>query len=264
MVSGTLSEPDTYLIDRIPELGFFRGIMTKHRRERVLRITGVPKMGKTRLIEEYQRIAKREFGARCALIDFRGWSQSDAALLYTIGEQIDISFFPELIAAQEKIATSPNIELSGIHAFSHLSIQSGVDPDKSEHQRGMLTYAFLKDLRAISGLTIVILFDTFEASSDSTRGWLNEQLLVSIKQIPHVVTVLAGKALPTPLVSWKDMAQDFELEPVKDIEEYKQYCAHLGMELDEKTCASIETLYTVFEGSPGLFADYVPKLASSV
>ena len=107
------------------------------------------------------------------------------------------------------------------------------------------------------GLSVVLLFDAFEQADPAIQIWLNEQLVSGLCRLRHVYTVLAGRELPEATVTWQGECHSHVLPAVAP-EAHKQFCADVGIRVPDDT---VLAFHRVFDGKPGLFAEYALKLA---
>ncbi len=86
---------ENLLIGRSLATDRFREMLAGSRRERILRVTGDEKMGKSRLMREYRHIAEEEFRAQSALIDLRSQlkKKNQGNVLDTVCQQIGLTSF---------------------------------------------------------------------------------------------------------------------------------------------------------------------------
>jgi hypothetical protein len=247
--------PDTFLIDRHPAVALLHAMLTGQRPEHILRLTGEAKMGKSHLLRRYRRTAQHEHQARCALIDLRFHLQGYDDLMYAIAQQLGTEHFAHYQTAQDELVRRPQMEVNRLTALlSRVSLGAAGDKDTASTQRRRFTTAFLQDLEALpSSPPVLIMFDVFEGAAPSIRDWLHEHLLTGLCRLPHVWTVVAGRSLPEPLISWCDTCHTHEL-PSVSLEDHRRYCRHIGAELSDEI---IEVLHNVLDGKPGLFVEMV-------
>lgn len=81
-------------------------------------------------------------------------------------------------------------------------------------------------------------------------------LLIPLSRLGHLRVVLAGRSLPQAHGSYRVLCQDYQLQPVKDMEAYVEYCKNSNLTLTEQ---SISVLAQAFDYIPGLFAEVLPK-----
>jgi hypothetical protein len=247
---------DTTLIDRKPAIAMFMSMFDSAPNKRVLRVTGLEKMGKSRVLREYFRIAREQWRAQCTLSDLRSKLQSCDDILFSITEQIGAVYFPNYQAIQNN-PVSPKIDIRGVgQLLSILNVTNVQNKDAEEQYRRRITSAFIKDLRCMpANIPIVLLFDAFEEANIQLQHWINEQLISGLIQLPNVYIVLAGRNLPEAPQTWLDTCQSYDLPPVR-FEDQKEYCLLNGISLDDDV---IFAFHEAFDGKPGLFAEYTVK-----
>lgn len=245
---------DSFLIDRIPATSLFRDMLNGTQHIRILYITGEAKMGKSRLIREYQRIALHEKNGSCALVDHhRSKLHTYDDLLHTIVQQIGPKRFPKYKEVHDELSKRSNVEINAFAVlFSRISANTSGKDEARERRR--LTAALLEDLQDMPSLIpVILLFDAFEKCDEQSRNWLFEHLMTGTCQIPHVWVVVAGQQVPPPLLTWEHACTTYPLLPVS-LDDHRTYCSEIGAELsDEK----IEMCHHMFEGKPGLFVEFV-------
>ena len=252
------------MIGRKPAVERFRQMLSGSLHERILRVSGAEKMGKSRLMREYRRIAINEFRAQCALIDLRPQlqKQNHGDVLEAISQQLGSTYFPKYRAVRDKISTQNTVQVRGVtQIFSKLFIRSESDEDVAENQRRRLTEAILEDLQTIpSQLLILLLLDSFEQAEAPVRAWINNQLLTGLSGLPNMYTVVAGRQLPEPHAAWQDIASEYDLPQVGE-EDYLKYCTSIGIVPEDSV---IKAFHRAFEGKPGLFVEVASKLGRGV
>lgn len=211
---------ENLLIGRSLATDRFREMLAGSLRERILRVTGAEKMGKSRLMREYRHIAEEEFRAQSALIDLRSQLQkkNQGDVLHIVCQQIGPTSFPQYRTVRDEISTQNTVQVRRVtQLFSRIVIRNESDKDVQENQRRRLTEAFLQDLKAMpSQLLILLLFDSIEQADTQVRVWVNEHLLLGLSRLLNVYTVIAGRHLPEPSAAWQDLSIDYELPPVNN------------------------------------------------
>lgn len=251
---------ETILIDRIQAVQKFNNMLESSSTTRILRIIGEGKMGKSRLLQEFGKLSREKWNAHCAFINLRSKLQGYSKILFEIKVQIPVSDYANFLETQQQILSNPKVEIEKVNLiFSSLSVNM---PDQKrnsddEHIKQQITSSFCKDLHNASlDYPIVLLFDTFDNAGRNVQNWLNEQFFLEIKQIPHVYLVLAGRSLPEPHDALLDVCETYTLPPVT-LDDYISYCDHLGINASREI---VEAFHNVFNGTPGLFVEYAPKL----
>lgn len=248
---------EAILIDRVPAIQRFSDMIEGTSNKRILRIVGIENMGKSRLLREFQLMSDRKWKAHCALVDLRSKYQSYSDIVFQVVQQISSIEYKNFFDTQQRLLEGPKVDMKGLRLLlSSISITMQ-EHKNDDYDRQLLTSSFCKDLRlAEVGCPIVLLFDTFEGASQKIQDWLTEQLLTSLIQIPNVFVVIAGRSLPEPPSTWRDSCLLFELLPVS-LDDSISYCKRLGINADVDI---IKAFHDAFEGSPGLFSTYAPKL----
>jgi hypothetical protein len=251
---------ETILIDRILAVQKFTDMLEGTSKKRILRIIGEGKMGKSRLLQEFGKLSREKWKAHCAFTDLHLNLQGYSNIVYEITLQIPVVEYINFSETRQQISSSPKVEIKRLNLlFSSILVNI---PDQKrnsddEYIRQQITSSFYKDLYSANlDCPTVLLFDTFDSAGLNIQNWLNEQFFLAILQIPNVYLVLAGRSLREPPNAWLDICETYTLLPVT-LEDYISYCNHLGINTSREI---IEAFHKVFNGTPGLFAEYAPKL----
>jgi hypothetical protein len=253
---------ETVLIDRVPALKKFVDMLAGTSSDRrILRIMGAEKMGKSRLLREFRKSSYELYNAHCALVDLRSKFQSYEDVLYQIVQQVTSIEFKSFTDLQNQMSSpTPKVEISGLRLLlSAMTVNlHGESNSSTEIQnRQRLTSSFCRDILSAGLRTpLVIQFDTFDSASPKIQDWLNDQLISSLLQIPNLYIIIAGRTLLDVPSGWVDVCDSYFLPPAS-LEDHKNYCKSLGIDTSEEV---IKALHEVFEGIPGLFAEYASKL----
>ena len=247
------------LIDRLPAINKFMIMLEGSSNKRILQIKGIEKMGKSRLLREYRKLSEKQ-KKHCALIDLRSQFQSCSDIIFQITQQLPFSSWNNFIETQNQLRSAAKVEIKGIYLLlsaMSINISDQKKEDNDNYDRQRITSAFCRDLHS-ANLTspLIILFDTFESSPPEIQYWLNEQFLAAVLQVPYIYLVFAGRSLPDLQSNWEDICDLYVLPPAT-LEDHVTYCNSLGIKTSKEI---IEAFYGVFEGVPGLFAEYASKL----
>jgi len=242
------------IIDRKDAIELFVDLVQPDSPQRVLRLLGEAKMGKSHLVAKvYPRLAQQQ-GARCAVLDLRTQTQSipdilDAACSLLGGD------FPAYKTAYREWLNRPKVEVKGLLAFlSSLSFSAKEGQEDATRQHNFLTTRFVVDLQRLNDQPVVLLFDAVNNAAPETQDWLISRLLVQLFPLKHVRVVVAGRQVPEPLGSYVPVCHSFELCAVTAEEEYVMYCQSMGVVLQEQ---SIRDLAKALDHTPGQFVDLV-------
>lgn len=178
-------------INRAQELEAFKGILTDQTTKRVFSVSGRAGMGKSALFRQYERICLEQ-NLPVASIDLKSYSATPFHIIDGIANQLGIELNISFSKATKNISEEP-------------------------------TAAFIDALGKIP--KCVILFDTYEAVPDSTRYWLEKELIVPIVNgsLPNVRCGIAGREVKfvTKILANQDLTLDLLLPPftTKNIED---------------------------------------------
>jgi hypothetical protein len=248
---------ETILIDRVPLVQQFSDMLESKTNKRMLRIIGLENMGKSRLLREFKLLTDVKSNARCALVDLRSRYQGYSDIIFQVTQQIPTIEYKEFFETQQKLSTSHQIDIKELRLLLSPVTINVQEQKNDDYDRQLLTSAFCKDLRlAKFDFPVVLLFDTFDGASEKIQDWLIEQLVTALLQISNIFVVVAGRSLPEPPNTWRDNCLSFELLPVS-LDDTVSYCDKLGIDV---SIDIIKAFHDAFDGSPGLFSTYAPKL----
>lgn len=238
-------------------LDLFHQLMRADSPQRVLRLMGQAKLGKSHLLTKvFPGMARQEQAAcRHAILDLRSQAQGIPDVLHSACAQLGDEGFGGYLAEYRAWRNRPRVEASGLQAlFSKISISAHDETDESRRVIPDLTRAFVNDLWARPHQPVLLLFDAVDNAAESTRDWLMDALLVQLATLPHVRCVVAGRTLPDAAGGYAAVCHSYELQPVTEEEAYIDYCRSQGLGLVEQ---SIRDFARAFDYRPGLFAEYM-------
>jgi SEFIR domain len=212
------------LADRRPHFAAVRAALSGNSTSRIFLFKGEGNSGKTQFLNELCSYTER-INLPWTRFDFKG-----APPLHEIFETILLDLGPERLPATE--AASSNTPLIDL----------------------------VNDLKKLTE-PVLFLFDTFEKASDESKKWLESKFLPRIRNLPAVVVVIGGRSVPEKRkYPWKALADFRILEPIKNVEDWKEYlgCVH-DVELETH---EIETLTVATDGSPGTLRPLLETLAA--
>ncbi len=245
------------MIDRVPVLEKFSEMLYGTGKERVLRIIGTENMGKSRLLREFRLLSNKKEGVCCALVDLRSKYQDYSDIVFQITQQMHFIEYRHFSEVQQQLLSRQNVNIKGLKTLLSTVSINAQEQRSEDYDRQIITSSFCKDLRlAKFEYPAVLLFDTFDIASPKIQDWVIEQLLSALLQIPNIYVVIAGRSLPPPHAIWDDKCASFELLPVS-LEDNIAYCNSLGI---NASIEIIKAFHDAFDGSPGLFSIYAPKL----
>lgn len=252
------------LIDRQETLDLFDQLMQSQGELRIMRLIGEAKFGKTHFVAKvFPELAKREFQAKCCVIDLRDKTQEIGDVLHNMYRMLGgESLFPNYYLAYREWQHRPRVNLQGIRSFfSSIKITLSDSADEQRFVIRYLTDAFAKDLQNLNQNPVVLLFDAVERADEYTQAWLIDNLLMQLAQIDHVRIVLAGRSIPEPAGNYAMNCCSYELSSIHDEEAFILYCNQIGVSLEEQ---SIRDIANVVDYNPGLFVDSViPKFTDN-
>jgi hypothetical protein len=246
-------------IDQQDTVDLFHQLMQPESPFRVLRLLGSAKIGKSHLVTKvFPALARETYQTHCAVLDLRNKAQTITDILHLVYSLLSHSIpFPAYYAAYREWLNRSRVGVGNVHAvLSFLTIRAGEAEAESRRWARHLTAQLVVDLHKSSDGRVVLLFDAVDAASENTRDWLMDILLAQLAALSHLRLVVAGRGVPEPHGSYAAFTRSYELQPVKEINEYISYCRQIGAALDEP---SIRSLALAFDYIPGSFADVMPK-----
>lgn len=125
------------------------------------------------------------------------------------------------------------------------------------------SYELHKDLRATRE-PVLLIFDTYEdiATNRSIAEWLNVQFLADLGSAPAVAVLIAGQAVPnSSRASWCDLARQFTLAPIIDLEPWKEWVDRRYPDFHQK--GDLGTILKGAKGQPSLIVTLCEAIAKN-
>ncbi len=245
-----MNVPNIAFVGREDEIKRFREAIDGPRySQRMMYLHGPGGLGKTRLIEQYQRICSSEHVPYTQVIDFYETANQ-------FSQRVQHRLIVELTAQVESVGGNP----SDLRLFEDFKAEfqelerleaEGCDPGKATEQKGHVDNLFLDDYNRLAqwfaekNRPIVLFFDTFEAirGYGELGSWL---LWRFVPKISNTVVVLAGRdSLPIDLPMSVGVQEVGPLT-VKNIGSYFEQRDILLPDTD----TSFERILQLTEGSP--------------
>lgn len=241
---------DTILLDRITATQKFREILGKSIPANIFRVEGDEKMGKSRLLREFQKIAQEEFKADCVLIYLPSLIGENEDLFQFITQKVNIDFsnYKNIHNSQDQAS----INVTGVNQlFSTIEIQKSESKRTQDLFLRKIINAFLEDLQLASHSHLVLMFDAFEQADLDTQKWVNEKIVTIFSQLANVTLILSGRQLPDTISVWEGQQYSLRIDAPK-IEDYYEFCKKMDDDFSEEL---IKAFYKVYKGNPGLFIE---------
>ena len=249
---------DHFIVDRLTALDLFEKIITGQRAERILRITGPGKIGKSHLLREYRTRAITQHNHRVVTVKLGNTLPDPPDILYNIRTQLRPLNFPKFIPAHDQYSQT-KIEIKEVNAiFSKLSAQTSEHKNSDQYRHRQLTEAFLDDLATLSDHPILLCFDTFD-QAQSLHGWFQEHFLTGLCHFKNLSVIVAGRTLPDPSPAIEHHCVNHNLEPLT-IQHYQQIRDKFDLDLPD---VALEAIHKMCSGRPGDIIDSVPLFARS-
>lgn len=222
---------------------------------RVLRLIGETKMGKSHLLAKViPSLVEQNDKTRYAILDLRN-------RMYVVPDILDMA-----------------CSLLGLEYFAFYSDASRDwrgrlqrDPRRGQSNQGSrqsiseftqnrdrdLTLQFAKDLSRLDDKILLFLLDSVSNAHEYMQSWLANTFLPYVSQTAHVRSVVAGRSLPDVHSSYALYCEDYQLQAIKNVNDYVDYCRELNTLLGEQ---SIRDFAYACDYIPGMFAELVyPK-----
>jgi hypothetical protein len=240
----------------------FQQLMQPHSPDRVLRLLGQAKLGKSHLLTKvFPGLARQEQSAcRYAILDLRSQAQGVPDVLHSACAQLGDEGFSRYLAEYKTWRSRPRVEASNLQALlSKISISARDEAEESRRIIPDLTLAFVSDLRAQPHQPALLLFDAVDNAADATRDWLMDSLLVQVAGLTHVRCVVAGRTVPDAAGGYAAFCASYELQPVTEEEAYIRFCQSEGIGLVEQSIRDIAKCCGYF---PGYFVELAQPFRS--
>ncbi len=161
------------------------------------------------------------------------------------------------VATQLGDTTGSEVNVAGGNVIKDNFFQIQVDNESLRRDiEARITAMFLADLRAfVEQQPAVFFFDTYEKAPETTRRWIEGNLLYQIREgkLPGVVAVTTGREIPEVDSIWRHCTTRPKLENLLRNDVAKYLREKRGL-----TDIDIETVYRTSKGNPqllGVLAD---------
>ena len=202
------------LADRKEEFAFFQRMISGQTKQRLMLIDGDTNTGKTVCLTEFRTYA-RYVGMRETLLDFKGCPALD-------------SLFEVL----------------------KFDLQREILRESYDCKDATWLYKIISDLQRLDA-PLLLIFDTYQHASDSTRNWIENTLLPRMERAPAVVVVIAGQDVPDlKKYPWGALAISYHLSRIEKVDEWRPLFGEEG----QANCLQdqhIEMVLHITKGEPG-------------
>lgn len=195
-------------IDRDEEIKLFRNILEGQSNVRILLIEAESGMGKTALLEKYEKMSKT-LKLPWAKVDFKNASYTFGEIIREMCDQLrEISFLDFEDQCRNFITNSGlTVGRSALLSSSIDAALSKLSPDDRKMQRQVIIDAFFGALISSHERfhsSIVLSFDTFEKASSNVKEWITQQFITRSKLYSWIICVVAGQETPgiDPTTEW--------------------------------------------------------------
>lgn len=244
-------------VNREQEVALFLDILQGARRAHILLIKAAGGMGKSSLLREFW---KQSRDIQRALIDLKGLVES-WVVLGKLADRLGREHFERFDDKLAEFAGAGKVTLDRTTLVAtHVEASFGpIDPTQHKMRRQMLTKAFFQDLEALharSRQQALFLFDTFDQANPEVQDWLGGSFLDWIRRYRWLVTVIAGRSIPEPDISWEELCLRHTLHRLER-SHVREYLRRVELSLSEE---EIGIVYDISDGNPLDLATYIGRL----
>ena len=211
------AQNEAVYVNRDEEKKLFLKMLLNQTSVHILLMEAEGGMGKTILSDQFWDISGENKRGR---IDFKKSSSSIGDVLRDLVEQFGSQFFSifEEVCFSVLHELGKNVRQANlIYSTLDVSLAQLSPEDRSSHLK-LITDAFFTNLETIRdpNQPVVMLFDTFEKASDSTKQWIAEIFVDLIRRYPRLVCVIAGREVPRVSTDSRDWCLQHKLQPLSD------------------------------------------------
>ena len=219
-------------VDRRDELQLFDDMLAGRREERILLVQAPSGLGKSLLMLEYGRMARRA-GVPRAICDLRCVGVAPFDVLATVCDDwIGCPFdtFRRQVADLQR--PGADVTVRGVVQIGRPTIQVAMsDPNEGtrRERRRLVTQALMADVRAWLGgrRRAVLLLDSYDPPPSGVtpemRQWVEGALLPSVRRTPGLMAVVAGQTPPAVSAMWEEVCCRMELPPLDDPDDWMEF-----------------------------------------
>jgi hypothetical protein len=246
MNSNTI--PKKIHVDRKHEMSVFQDMLTGIDTKHIFLIEAEGGMGKTSLLQQFWDAGLNH--RRCR-INLKQVNSSFTDILGELGHQLGPNHFARYNQRiQELLKVSEmRLEHSTLIGNKIDASFTGLDAEQRQMRRQVLTDVFLECLEESTvsrADRVVILLDTFDASSEDIKEWLAGAFLSRVRPIRSIVLVIAGREIPKLDIDWDEWCLRHTLSRL-GIDDAREYLQRLELQISEET---IEVIYSFTKGLP--------------
>jgi hypothetical protein len=247
-------------VDRDEERKLFRDMTSSQTPIHILLMEAEGGMGKTILLDQFWDMSE---GFKRARVDFKQSSYSTGDILREMSNQYGpqgFSMFYEVCCDALRDLGQDVKQAALLWTSMDLKLAKLSSEDRQKYQK-LITESFIADLETIGDKDqpIVLLFDTFEKASDSTKAWVTDQLISTIRHYPRLVLVITGRE--TPRITTDDLSWclQHKLQPLSE-QHSREYIQKMVYVQDQ----NIVTFITVHaQGHPYTLQQLVATLSKT-
>ena len=212
-------------------------------------------MGKSHLLAKvFPSIVEQDDQARHVILDMRNRMYAVPDILGMACDFLGLEHFDFYSAASSEWKSRPQRETQ--RSQSNQGTEQNISRYTQARDRD-LTLKFVRDLSKLDDKLLLFLLDSVNNANKYVQSWLSNTFLPYVSQTVHVRTVVAGRSLPSVHSSYALCCEDYQLEAIKNVEDYVNYCRGLNAQLEEQ---SIRDFAYACDYVPGMFVELVyPK-----
>jgi hypothetical protein len=214
-------------VDRWEQWQAIVELLTGQSRERILRFQGSTGLGKSVLVREASRYAKK-LRVPVVHLDFEGGGPDVEGILGLFEMELG-QFLPHFT-----------------------------------REAASKTHLLRKDLRSLRQPVLVIL-DTYEGctGNKSVVDWLDQQFFPEVETALGLAVIVSGSQVPDARSAlWRDWARDFALKPITKIEDWVPWVEQHYPDFKRKG-ADLNTILMIAQGNPAVISSAVKTISNA-
>ncbi len=184
-------------VDRHQELASFRSMIDRTTGIHILLLQADTGMGKSSLLNEF---ATQCGAIPLAKVDLKAKKYTPETVIDDIAYALGRARFPTYVKRATEYTQSGAITITDtrVENNSNLDVRQVTNQELLDQRRQILTGDFLDDLVGSNGPegTMVMMFDSFEATNSDVQAWLSNTLLPRARGLRWLVMIVAGHRVP--------------------------------------------------------------------
>lgn len=245
-------------VNREQEVALFKEMLEGKIDQHILLLKADAGMGKTTLMLKLFDVAHQYPRAYLSLKGLNETWRVLERLASQFGRQKFESFYSQLSTISHvKVQVEVSDTKFGLGSRTTIDARGGEISQKHlEMQEEVLIVSFFNDLEVLHRSTnqrIVFLLDTYDQATDKIKEWISISLLNQIRNLPWLVTVIAGRQIPDIEAILHASSIKYTLEAL-DKKSCGEFVERVGLTLNDDEIALI---YSGTDGIPLFFASFM-------